>query len=141
MLMTIPVIPLASTLASLGVHAVDILKIDTQGREEGVLHGYGPDLLSTTPHIVLEFSYGLLQAAGTDHAGLLHWLSDTGFACRYMDKRVMKGVDPWPHSMVGGGSDATAGTPGAGAGCITFDAFVGALKGGWTNLWCEHTRP
>jgi FkbM family methyltransferase len=138
-LMTIPVVPLASTLTALGVNAVSVLKIDTQGREEGVLMGFGAEFLSTTPHIVLEFSYSLLQIAGTDHVKLIHWLADAGFACKYMDKHAINGKDSWPLSMAGA-SDVSASPDWNGAGCVSFEAFVSAVKGGWTNLWCKNTQ-
>ena len=127
----VPILPLDATLAGLGVGpgGVAILKTDTQGREAGVLAGYGPARTAATPAIVLEFSYGLLAAAGTDQVGLLTYLADAGFACAFLEKRVVGGAVPWPADLVG-----------EDGGCAGFEAFVEAVKGGWTNLACVNAR-
>jgi FkbM family methyltransferase len=129
--MVVPVLPLAAAAdgLGLGLRDVAVLKTDTQGREAGVLVGYGSARLVATPHVVLEFSYALLRAAGTDHAALLAYLADAGFACSYMAKHVIGGTVPWPRELVE-----------EDAGCVPFDAFTAAVKGGWTNLWCVNGR-
>ena len=131
----VPILPLDAALKGLGVGtaAVSILKTDTQGREAGVLLGYGPARLAATAHVVLEYSYGLLGASGTDRVALLDFLADAGFACSFLEKRVVGGAVPWPAGMSGGGED------GQGA-CVGFEYYVEAVKGGWTNLWCVNGR-
>ena len=118
---TIPVVTLDAVLAARGWHDLRVLKTDTQGREWAALHG-ATATLASVPHVIMEFSYGLLAAAGTDQAALVRWLAGHGLSCHYMDKRVPGGKMEWPESM---------------GKCVTPDQLVAAVKGGWTNLWCR----
>ena len=118
---TIPVVTLDAVLAARGWPEVKVLKSDTQGREWAALHG-ATATLAAVPHVVVEFSHGLLAAAGTDQAALVRWLAGRGLACFYMDKRVPGGKAEWPEGM----DD-----------CVTPEQLVAAVKGGWTNLWCR----
>ena len=61
-----------------------LLKTDTQGSELSVLKGAVQLLARRVHFLMVEFSYGLMGASGTDPIELLHFIYDRGFVCTYM---------------------------------------------------------
>ena len=121
---TIPIVTLDAVLAARGLPEVQVLKSDTQGREWAALHG-ATTAVESAQHVVVEFSFGLLAAAGTDQARFVRWLAERGLTCFYMDKHAMNGKVEWPEGM---------------GECMMPSELVAAVKGGWTNLWCRRTE-
>lgn len=71
-------------LAELGVHAIDILKIDTEGHEREILEGMEPELLEQTRYITGELH-------GERDFALLDWLEQRGYrvGCRKSARNVL----------------------------------------------------
>lgn len=71
-------------LAELGVSAIDILKLDTEGHERAILHGLGPGLLGRTRYITGELH-------GERDFELLDWLEQRGYrvGCRKSPRSVL----------------------------------------------------
>ena len=67
-----------------------LLKTDTQGYELSVLKGAVELLARRVCFLMVEFSYGLLGASGTDPLELLHFIYDRGFVCTYMAYHTMR---------------------------------------------------
>lgn len=99
---------------------MEILKIDTQGREYGVLQG-AASMLKTVPTVLLEFSNLLLKASGTRPIDLLLLLQENGFFCFYMKRESQHGNTNWDFQ-----NDD----------CVSFKQLIEGVKGGWTNLLC-----
>ena len=71
-------------LAELGVRAIDILKVDTEGHEREILMGLGPELLERTRYITGELH-------GERDFELLDWLEQRGYqvGCRKSPRNVL----------------------------------------------------
>lgn len=71
-------------LAELGVHSIDILKIDTEGHEREILRGLAPELLERTGYITGELH-------GERDFELLDWLEQRGYrvGCRKSPGNVL----------------------------------------------------
>lgn len=118
-----------------------LLKTDTQGYELSVLKG-AVKLLATRVHfLMVEFSYGLMGASGTDPLELLHFIYDRGFICTYMAY----------HTMLKSGTYGTVPTePDFTQDSVPFARFVESLRtvssleaaghSGWTDLLCARAH-
>lgn len=121
-----------------------LFKTDTQGFEFGVLQGAENMLQGNNVFFLLiEFSYILLQRAGTDHTALLNYVYDRGYICTHMafhtrlksdSKSPSYGIVPnYPKYD----TDSLF---------VSFEDFIDSLRGihhpvaagvpGWTDLLC-----
>ncbi|CAD7938267.1 unnamed protein product [Amoebophrya sp. A25] len=61
---------------------IDVLKIDTEGFELGVLKGAEAALRDTRVHfLIFEYQPAMLSTTGTDHEDILHFVAHYGFHC------------------------------------------------------------
>eukprot|EP00971_Amphidinium_carterae_P023395 461403-Amphidinium_carterae.1 len=61
---------------------IDILKVDVEGYEMGVLRGAEKLLNNTRIHfLIIEYQPIMLAGTGTDHEGILHFIAHYGFQC------------------------------------------------------------
>lgn len=73
---------------------IDILKLDAEGYEMGVLRGWERALRDNRIHwLIFEYQPAMLATTGTDHEGLLHFLAHYGFIC-YSLKLPGSGMRP-----------------------------------------------
>ena len=122
-----------------------LFKTDTQGFEMDVLHGARHILSGDQVFLLLvEFSYGLLNRAGTDPIALLNLIYDFGFVCTYMavhTRMEQKDQSPPRYSMVEYYPDR-----GFSGDWISFETFTESLRvvdapgaagvSGWSDLLC-----
>lgn len=118
------------------------LKTDTQGYELSVLQGARQLFVSGRVKLVaVEFSYGLLEAAGTDPLDILNFLADFNYVCTYLG---------W-HTKIKAGTPGKYGVPQnmppIQAKSISFEDLVELVRvfpvevggigtSGWTDLLC-----
>lgn len=118
-----------------------LLKTDTQGYELSVLKGAVKLLAGRVKFLMVEFSYGLMRASGTDPMELLNFIYDRGFVCTYMAYHTM---------LKSGTYNIVEGEPAFTQDSVPFDRFVESLRAissaeaagvsGWTDLLCARTR-
>jgi len=96
--------PVQAFLGARELNKIHVFKTDTQGFEEGVLRG-AKKLLHSPRHprfLLVEFSYFLLTAAGTNPIDVLDLIYDAGYVCTHLhyhhpimngDKKVFTNVD------------------------------------------------
>jgi len=122
-----------------------LFKTDTQGFEMDVLQGARRVLSGNQVFLLLvEFSYGLLNRAGTDPVTLLNLIYDLGFVCTYMavhTRLEQKDQLPPRYSIVEYYPDRRSSED-----WISFEAFTESLRvvdapgaagvSGWSDLLC-----
>jgi len=121
-----------------------LFKTDTQGFELGVLKGAKETLAKGSVFfLMVEFSYGLLNQAGTDPIDLLNFIYDLGYVCTYMayHTRMHSEHDVPIYSVVQYQPYREDGTN-----SLSFVDFVNSLRvvsssgsagvSGWTDLLC-----
>lgn len=122
-----------------------LFKTDTQGFEMDVLQGARRVLSGNQVlFLLVEFSYGLLNRAGTDPIALLNLIYDLGFVCTYMAVHTrLEQKDQFPprYSVVEYYPDRRSSGD-----WISFKAFTESLRvvdapgaagvSGWSDLLC-----
>jgi len=118
-----------------------LLKTDTQGYELSVLKGAVQLLARRVHFLMVEFSYGLMGASGTDPIELLHFIYDRGFVCTYMAYHT---------KLKSGAYSIVQEQPVFTQDSVSFARFVESLRtvsspeaagvSGWTDLLCARAH-
>jgi hypothetical protein len=130
--------------SSVGDRDVFLLKTDTQGYEMSVLEGATQVLKNgKVKFLLIEFSYFLLNKAGTSPIDLINYVYDHGYMCTYL------GFHTVTHKVEGHPFYSLVDAPKFDKGelSVSFDMFVKSLEivvapnapyrtSGWSDLFC-----
>jgi FkbM family methyltransferase len=83
-----PALSLADAMVASTVERIDLLKLDCEGAEYGILGGAGPDVLARVDRIVLEFH----EWDGHNRAELVELLERAGFDVQAVSNRSYAGI-------------------------------------------------
>ena len=130
--------------SSVGDQDVFLLKTDTQGYEMSVLEGATQVLKKgNVKFLLIEFSYFLLNKAGTSPIDLINYVYDHGYMCTYL------GFHTVTHKVKGRPFFSLVDAPKFDKGklSVSFDMFLKSLEivvapnapygtSGWSDLFC-----